>query len=202
VHDLLIIRHGESEWNLEHRWQGWLDSPLTELGERQARHRAESLAESRFAPAVVFSSDLGRARRTAEIIAERLTAPTATDKGFRERCGGDWEGCTIAEIEARWPEQLAAMRAGDRSLPPGTEEDGVVFARFDAALARAVDAGVPCLVVTHGGALRLVATRAGVPVEALIPNLCGYWFRYDGDGLTHPEPIAPLDVPTELPATE
>jgi hypothetical protein len=58
------------------------------------------------------------------------------------------------------------------------------------------------VVVTHGGALRLIATRAGVPVEALIPNLCGYWFRRDGDGLAEPEPIAPLDLPTELPATE
>jgi probable phosphoglycerate mutase len=202
VHDLLIIRHGESEWNLERRWQGWLDAPLTELGERQARHRAESLAELGFAPAVVFSSDLGRARRTAEIIGERLSAPLATDAGFRERSGGAWEGFTVKEIEARWPEQYAAWRAGDRSLPPGSEGDATLFARFDAALARAVDAGGPTVIVTHGGALRLIATRAGVPVEALIPNLCGYWFRYDGAGLTDPEPIAPLDVPTELPATE
>jgi hypothetical protein len=65
-----------------------------------------------------------------------------------------------------------------------------------------VAAGVPSVIVTHGGALRLVATRAGVPVEALIPNLCGYWFRHDGSGLTDPEPIAPLHAPTDVPATE
>jgi probable phosphoglycerate mutase len=202
VRDLLIIRHGESEWNLARRWQGWRDAPLTELGERQARHRAESLAESRFAPAVVFTSDLGRARRTAEIIAERLGAPVQVDEGFRERSGGDFEGHTSEEIDVLWPGMREAWRRGDIHCPPGGETDDVVFDRFDAALARTVGADRPCIVVTHGGALRLIATRAGVPVEALIPNLSGYWFAYDGDGLTDPHAVAPLDVPTELPATE
>jgi broad specificity phosphatase PhoE len=195
VPDLLIIRHGESEWNLERRWQGWLDSQLTRLGLEQARHRAAGLA-------CVHSSDLGRARRTAEIIADALATPVRFDDGFRERSGGDFEGCTAEEIDERWPGVRDAWRRGEISCPPGGEDDDTVFARFDAALARAVEAGVPSVIVTHGGALRLVATRAGVPVEKLIPNLCGYWFRYDGDGLTHPEPIAPLDVPTKLPATE
>jgi broad specificity phosphatase PhoE len=202
VPDLLIIRHGESEWNLERRWQGWLDSQLTRLGLEQARHRAAGLASNGFAPVCVHSSDLGRARRTAEIIADALATPVRFDDGFRERSGGDFEGCTADEIDERWPGVRDAWRRGEISCPPGGEDDDTVFARFDAALARAVEAGVPSVIVTHGGALRLVATRAGVPVEKLIPNLCGYWFRYDGDGLTHPEPIAPLDVPTKLPATE
>ncbi len=202
MHDLLIIRHGESEWNLERRWQGWLDSELTSLGLEQARHRAAGLASNGFAPVCVHSSDLGRARRTAEIIADALAAPVRLDDGFRERSGGDFEGCTAEEIDERWPGVRDAWRRGEISCPPGGEDDDMVFARFDAALVRAVEAGVPSVIVTHGGALRLVATRAGVPVEALIPNLCGYWFRCDGDGLTHPDRIAPLDVPTKLPATE
>jgi broad specificity phosphatase PhoE len=202
VGDLLIIRHGESEWNHERRWQGWLDSRLTGLGVEQARHRAAALAGDGFAPVSVHSSDLGRARQTAEIIADALSVPVRLDGGFRERSGGDFEGCTAAEIDERWPGVRDAWRRGEISHPPGGEDDDMVLARFDAATARVIRSGVPAVIVTHGGALRLIATRAGVPVEALIPNLGGYWFRHNGAGLTDPEPITPVDVPTELPATE
>ena len=153
-------------------------------------------------PGVVLSSDLGRARRTAEIIAGRLEAPVRADAGFRERCGGAWEGSTIEEIEARWPEQLVAWRGGDRSLPPGGEDDDVVLARFDAALATALAEPRPVAIVTHGGALRLVATRAGVDVHALIPNLGGYWFAVDAGSLARPRPLDPLPEATDLPTAE
>lgn len=199
--DLLIIRHGQSEWNLEKRWQGWKDAPLTALGVQQARERTSTLVESGFRPVVVHSSDLGRARQTAAIIAEALGVTVRIDEGFRERSGGEWEGHTAEELRARFPEQYAAWRAGDRSLPPGSEQDDHVFDRFAAALERSRD-GLPGIVVTHGGALRLVATRAGVSIDELIPNLCGYWFTFDGAGLTDPRPIAPLTSTTELPATE
>jgi broad specificity phosphatase PhoE len=202
VHDLLIIRHGQSEWNVERRWQGWKDAPLTELGISQARHRAETLAESGFAPEVVVSSDLGRARLTAEIIAGRLGAPARTDPGFRERCGGDWEGWTVEEIEAQWPAQLAAWRDGDRSLPPGSEDDAVVLARFDAAITAVLSGPRPAVIVTHGGILHLVASRAGVDVHTLIPNLAGFWFETGSGALSRPEPIAPLPEATDLPQAE
>jgi probable phosphoglycerate mutase len=202
VHDLLIIRHGQSEWNLERRWQGWKNAPLTELGVRQARERAATLVESGFSPDAVYSSDHGRARQTAEIIAEALGVGLRLDDGFRERSGGDWEGYTAEEIDELWPGMRDAWRRGEIHCPPGGEVDDVVLARFDAALAKVIGTGVPAVIVTHGGALRLIATRAGVPVEALIPNLCGYWFRHDGSGLTDPEPIAPLHAPTDVPATE
>jgi glucosyl-3-phosphoglycerate phosphatase len=202
VHDLLIIRHGESEWNLARRWQGWKDAPLTELGVQQARERAASLAGSGFQPVVVHSSDLGRARQTAQIIAAALDAPARPDPGFRERSGGDWEGHTAAEIDQLWPGMRDAWRRGEIHCPPGGETDDVVLERFDAAVANVIGSGVPALIVTHGGALRLVATRAGVAIDELMPNLGGYWFAYDGDGLTDPERIAALDVPTDVPATE
>jgi broad specificity phosphatase PhoE len=202
VPDLLIIRHGQSEWNLEHRWQGWLDSPLTARGLAQAHERAATLASDGFGPRRVYSSDLGRARQTAEIIAESLAVPVRIDEGFRERSGGEWEGRATEEIDQHWPGVRDAWRRGEVHGPPGGETDAVVLARFDAALARTHDAGLPAIVVTHGGVLRLVATRAGVSVAALIPNLCGYWFSFDGRTLSDPEPIAPVDVPTELPATE
>src|SRR5262249_11463385 len=130
VRDLLIIRHGESEWNLARRWQGWHDAPLTELGERQARHRAEALADSGLAPAVVFTSGLGRARRTAEIIGARLGAPVRVDEGFRERGGGEFEGHTSEEIDGLWPGVREAWARGDIHCPPGGETDDVVFERF------------------------------------------------------------------------
>jgi glucosyl-3-phosphoglycerate phosphatase len=202
VPDLLIIRHGESEWNREHRWQGWLDAPLTELGVRQAEERAATLAGSGFAPRIVHCSDLGRAHRTARIIAAALDAPCRTDPGFRERSGGEWEGSTGAEIDVRWPGMRDAWRRGEITAPPGGEDDADVYTRFDAAIAAVIAAGVPSLVVTHHGVLRLAATRAGTPVDALIPNLGGYWFTLGPDGLTEPEPLPPLESSTNLPIPE
>src|SRR5262249_31181228 len=153
-------------------------------------------------PVVVHSSDLGRARQTATIIAEALDAPLRLDEGFRERSGGDWEGHTAEEIDQLWPGMRDAWRRGEIHCPPGGETDAVVFERFDAALARTRDAGLPGLVVTHGGVLRLIATRAGVAVDELMPNLGGYWFSLNGQGLADPERIAPLPDATDLPATE
>ncbi len=202
MHDLLIIRHGESEWNLERRWQGWLDAPLTERGVRQAEQRAAAVVRARFEPRVVHCSDLGRAYRTAQIIAATLDVPCRTDPGFRERSGGEWEGSTGAEIDRRWPGMREAWRRGEITSPPGGEDDADVLARFDVAIANVLDGGVPALVVTHHGVLRLAATRAGIPVDALIPNLGGYWFTLDGVTLADPEPIAELDSATELPVVE
>src|SRR4051794_19912161 len=72
---LLLLRHGQSTWNVEHRWQGWLDSPLTTAGEEQAAERGRALARDSFAPRAIFSSDLSRAARTAEIIAAHVESP-------------------------------------------------------------------------------------------------------------------------------
>lgn len=202
MRDVLIIRHGESEWNLERRWQGWLDAPLTELGVRQAEERAAALARARFEPAMVYCSDLGRAHRTAEIIAAALDRGCRTDAGFRERSGGEWEGSTGAEIDRRWPGMREAWGRGEITAPPGGEDDTDVLVRFDAALSNAVTDGVPLLVVTHHGVLRLAASRAGMPVEALIPNLGGYWFGLTGATLTDPEPLVALTGAADVPITE
>ena len=200
--DLLIIRHGESEWNVERRWQGWRDAPLTPTGERQARDRAAALTLTGFAPRLIHASDLGRAHRTALIVSEVLGVECRTDQGFRERSGGEWEGSTAVEIEARWPGMRDAWRRGEITAPPGGEEDHHVIGRFDAALAVAVDHGLPALIVTHHGVLRLAATRAGVPVDALIPNLGGYWFDLVDGLLANPVPLDPFLETAEIPATE
>jgi broad specificity phosphatase PhoE len=188
---LLMLRHGESTWNVEHRWQGWLDAPLTPAGEAQAAVRARTLAHDSFAPRVIYTSDLQRAARTAEIVAAHVEAPVIADPGFRERFGGEWQGHTGAEIDERWPGMRAAWRRGEITAPPGGEEDEEVLERFDAALARALaHAGTGILaIVTHHGMLRIVATRAGVDVHALIPNLGGFWFDVVDGNLTNPEAL-------------
>ena len=197
MQDLLIIRHGESEWNVQKRWQGWLDAPLTAQGLQQARDRADALVRSGFAPAVVHCSDLGRAHTTAEIIADALGVPARPHPGLRERSGGDWEGFTADEIDERWPGQRQAWRDGEITRVPGGENDATVLARFDEAIVGALATGVPALVVTHHGILRLVATRAGADVHALIPNLGGYWFTLDEGRLIAPKPLD--DLPEAKP---
>jgi broad specificity phosphatase PhoE len=178
VQRVLLLRHGQSTWNAEHRWQGWLDAPLTPEGEAQAAARARTLAHDSFAPRVIYCSDLQRAQRTAEIIAAHVESPVIPDTGFRERNGGEWQGHTAAEIEERWPGQRDAWRRGELSAPPGGENDAEVLARFDDALARVLahaGTGIACI-VTHNGMLRAVAARAGADGPFVIPNLGGYWF--------------------------
>src|SRR3954465_6571797 len=133
VQRLLLLRHGQSTWNVEHRWQGWLDPPLTAVGEAQATERARALARDSFAPRVIYASDLQRATRTAEIIAAHVESPVIPDAGFRERNGGEWQGHTGSEIDERWPGMRDAWRRGELSAPPGGENDAEVLARFDDA---------------------------------------------------------------------
>jgi len=194
---VLILRHGESTWNVEQRWQGWEDAPLTPLGEAQALARARQLAEDGLSAVRVFASDLQRARRTAEILASEL-GPTGVvpDPGFRERHGGDWQGCTGTEIDAGWPGLRDAWRRGELASPPGGETDTDVLARFDRALDAAVastGADLVTVVVTHHGLLRLVSTRAGVSITSLIPNLGGRWFTYDVGVLIPGDELPPLE---------
>ena len=201
---VLILRHGESAWNVERRWQGWLDAPLTAAGEAQAAARARMLARDGFRPRVLYCSDLGRAARTAEIVAAHLEAPVLPEEGFRERHGGEWQGCTADEIDRGWPGLRAAWRRGELAAPPGGEHDDQVFARFDHALTSAlahVGSGI-LGVVTHHGILRLVATRSGADVHTVIPNLGGFWFGIRDGQLVDPEPLDVLHEDDLRPAIE
>ena len=155
---LYITRHGQTIWNLERRYQGQGDSPLTEGGERQARLLAGRLDAVPLD--AVYSSDQRRAWRTAEMaIAGRALAVTH-DPAWRERAYGDWEGMTRPEIAERFPEQWRVHRA-DRagSKPPGGESLLEVQQRVLAALAalRERHAHQNVLVVTHGGTLWVLA---------------------------------------------
>src|SRR5258706_7475435 len=130
---VLIVRHGESEWNREHRWQGWEDIVLTENGVAQARARGTDLQGDGHRFAAIYCSDLVRASRTADLIAEMLDHPPAVrESGLRERFGGEWQGSTSREIDERWPGQRAAWRRGELSAPPGGETDSTVRERLHA----------------------------------------------------------------------
>jgi len=177
------LRHGESQWNREGRWQGWEDIALTSTGEAQARARGAELQAAGHDFVGVHTSDLMRAARTAELIAQSLALPGAhREPALRERFGGVWQGKDRDEIIAGWPEERAAWRRGELAAPPGGESDAEVIDRVFGALGR-IDATNPpgsVLVVTHHGVVRLLANRAGIPVTELIPNLGGRWFEYDG----------------------
>ena len=204
MQQVLIVRHGESEWNVERRWQGWIDIPLTAQGEAQAAARARHLAHEGVRPRVVYSSDLLRASRTAEIIAAHLEVPVVTDIGFRELNGGEWQGHTLDEIDEGWPGVRVRWRAGELRSPPGGEEDTAALARFDAGLWRALaHVGTGLLViVTHHGILRIVASRAGADVHTLIPNLGGFWFNVDDGVLRDPISMDTLRDDDERPSIE
>lgn len=169
---VLLVRHGQSEWNALGRWQGQADPPLSELGLLQAAHAAGRVG----AVDAVVASDLERARHTAEIVAELIgVGPVLVDEGFRERHAGEWQGLTKAEIEEAWPGYLA-----DRRRPPAFEPDAGFRERLFAALGR-VRAQVPhgdVLVVAHAGVVFQVEEALGAPWE-LLANLGGRWVETD-----------------------
>jgi broad specificity phosphatase PhoE len=195
LRSLLVIRHGESDWNREGRWQGWEDIALNPVGEAQARARGAELHAAGHKFVAVFTSDLVRAARTAELIAGAIGAPPPSlEPGLRERFGGHWQGLTRDEMIAKWPEERAAWRRGELSAPPGGEDDSVVGDRVFETLATidTVSPPGPVLVVTHHGVVRLLSNRAGVPLTELIPNLGGRWFDLAGATLTAGAALAPL----------
>lgn len=165
-----LWRHGQTRWNAEGRFQGQTDVDLDELGVAQARATAAVLA--RLEPDALASSDLLRARRTAQALAEVTGLPVRLDPGLRETHGGAFQGLTGDEIRARYPEQWAALRAGDPHVrPEGGESRVEVAARMVRAVLRAADAlpdGGLAVLATHGGAARMaVASLIGLPLQQL-----------------------------------
>ena len=194
---LLLVRHGESTWNAESRWQGAADPPLSDLGERQAIAAVPAVAA--LAITALVTSDLVRAQRTAALVAPP-GIEIDLEPAFRERNAGEWTGLTRAEIEERFPGDLAAWRS-----PPGFEQDEPLLARVVPALTALLAADGVVLVVTHGGVIRTVERVLGAPSVA-VPNLGGRWVHSDGAGglalgerdlLIDPDEV-PLTIPEQL----
>lgn len=186
---LLLLRHGQSTWNDQGRWQGQADPPLSALGEEQAAEAASRLACSGSGFAAVASSDLVRARRTASIIAEALDlGPVIVEPGVKEYDVGRWCGLTRAEIDEGWPGMIAAWAGGTLPSTPGGEPRAAFAERMVAGLGRLAGAGVrvggppgDVLVVTHSGVVRTLERLLGVE-HLPIGNLSGRWCRVDGGG--------------------
>jgi glucosyl-3-phosphoglycerate phosphatase len=176
--DILLLRHGQSEWNAVGRWQGMADSPLTELGREQASLTGRLLARADVRFSGLWSSDLSRAAETAAIIGAQLRLPPpVTDQRLREAHAGEWEGMTADEIDVEWPGYLEAHRR-----PPSFETFETVARRAIASLRTVADSrpawrGVP-LVVAHSGLIRTVMRRLGA-IDERVPNLGGTWLTVD-----------------------
>ncbi len=166
---MLLVRHGQSEWNALGRWQGRADPSLTDGGRRQAKKATSHLSGFD----AVVASPLCRAFETATILAESLgIGPVLTDADLMEREAGPWQGRTRAEIEDGWPGFLE-----DGRRPNGYEADSTLLGRARAALDRIaarVD-GSTVLVVTHAGVIYVLEESCGQPVVR-VPNLSGRWF--------------------------
>jgi probable phosphoglycerate mutase len=162
---VIAIRHGETAWNAEMRMQGQLDVPLNDVGLWQAARVAEALADETFD--AVYSSDLARARQTAEPLAAAHRLPVIEDRGLRERCFGVFQGLTFDEVAARWPEGSRRWRQREPDFAPQGAESLVEFSqRCVGAVARlaAAHPGRTIAVVAHGGVMDCLY-RAATRVE-------------------------------------
>ncbi|MEO8396264.1 MAG: histidine phosphatase family protein, partial [Chloroflexota bacterium] len=107
VKRIVFIRPGETDWNKQGRWQGWVSNPLNELGLRQARALAKYVRN--IGMGALYTSDLKRALETADCLAEQLGFEPIPDERLRERSIGQWQGLTQAELRTWYPDDYATM---------------------------------------------------------------------------------------------
>ncbi len=179
---LCLVRHGETAWNAERRLQGHLDIPLNENGERQAESTCDALAPLRFD--AIYSSDLSRARATAEPAARRLGSTPKPLPGLRERHYGVFQGLTYEQARQQHPEAYALFeqRDPDFTFPGGGESLAGFQSRVINTLQAIAQAhrGEQILVVTHGGVLDIVHRQCTgkplhTPRDFEIPNAALNW---------------------------
>jgi broad specificity phosphatase PhoE len=160
---IVLVRHGETDWNRERRYQGHADTPLNEAGRRQAVELADALRDEGLT--AVYTSPLRRAAETGDIVAQRLGLAAEELEALREIDVGDWQGLTVDEVKARFPEQVdVAWRSG---WPNGETHDEL-SARVIPALIGLdrIHMGGHVLGVTHAGPIRVaIAAAAGLSHE-------------------------------------
>jgi len=164
VSTLVLIRHGQSQWNLENRFTGWEDVPLTELGREEAHRAGKLLRESGISFTFAFTSELVRAQETLSIVLAELGAenlPVERDQALNERHYGDLQGLNKAETAKKFgDEQVHIWRRSYDIAPPGGESLKDTAARtlpyFAARIAPQLQAGHNILVAAHGNSLRSI----------------------------------------------
>jgi probable phosphoglycerate mutase len=163
---LIVVRHGETAWNVDTRIQGHLDIPLNATGLWQARQLGDALAGETIS--AIYTSDLLRARKTAQAVADATGAALVDEPGLRERAFGSFQGRTFAEVETEHPEQARRWRQRDPDYAPdGGESLRVLRERVVDTTHRlaARHPGELVLLVTHGGVLDVLyraATRQDI----------------------------------------
>jgi probable phosphoglycerate mutase len=173
---LLFARHGETEWNATGRWQGQTDVPLNERGRAQAEALGAWLRGQRVE--AIASSDLSRARETGEIAGRAIGLTVSyVDAGFRERAYGIFEGLTRDECIALYPAEWERFERDPNHLPEGVETIDHLAERMMAGLRRvaALDERV-WLIVSHGRAIRALASLVSNAVTAPLANGAAYRF--------------------------
>lgn len=183
-----LVRHGETDWNAQRRIQGNLDLPLNATGIAQAQAAARGLGAA--AIELIYSSDLARARQTAQAVAQATGRPLSLCAELRERRYGIFEGLTYDEAQRRFPEVYAKFesRDADFAVPDG-ESLRQLAERVERALRRIArdHPGQTVLVVTHGGVLdiayRLATGRAlDAARDFVIPNAAYNWIDWQAEG--------------------
>jgi len=174
---LLLVRHGQSEWNALGKWQGKADPPLTELGKQQASIAAMKLPDF----SLLACSNLQRASLTAEIFAESTgwdKTKIITEPSVQERDAGGFSGLTRTEIDKKFPGYL-----NNNIWPEDWESDQILVKRLRKGLANIIskssNAGT-IVVVTHGGCIYALEGLCGEPYRR-ISNLGGRWFEIEDD---------------------
>ncbi|HZT43644.1 MAG TPA: 2,3-diphosphoglycerate-dependent phosphoglycerate mutase [Chthonomonadaceae bacterium] len=183
---LILLRHGQSQWNLENRFTGWVDVPLTEVGMKEAEEAGKKIELAGIHLDEAFTSVLTRAIQTLEIClraAEQTGIPTTYDQALNERHYGDLQGLNKAETAEKFgAEQVHLWRRSYDVAPPNGESLKDTAARtlpyFEAHIIPAVQAGKNVLVCAHGNSLRSIVMRL--------------------DSLT-PEQIVAVEIPTGVP---
>ncbi|WP_182874342.1 bifunctional RNase H/acid phosphatase [Microbispora sp. H10670] len=167
---LLLLRHGQTPLSIEKRFSGLGDPELTPTGLAQAEAAAARLARGPRRVEVIVTSPLARARQTAEAVASRTGSAVLVDEDLRETDFGAWEGYTFAEIQRRWPDELAAWLADPEVAPPGGESFASTARRVEEARERIVKAheSRSVVVVSHVTPIKtLIRFALGAPPEAL-----------------------------------
>ncbi|HHY07427.1 MAG TPA: histidine phosphatase family protein [Corynebacteriales bacterium] len=168
---LILLRHGETQYNIERRMQGQLDIELTENGKEQARKVAPVIAAQK--PFAIYSSDSSRAAVTARAVGELAGVEVQLDKRLRETDMGEWAGLPHTEVEEGWPGQRLKWRATPTYAPPGGE-NRIELAERVAELVRELipkhpewgEDDRPLLLVSHGGTIcALAAALLDFPLQ-------------------------------------
>lgn len=176
---ILLVRHGQTDWNRDRRVQGWTDVPLNEEGRRQARALAASLDGRVFD--AVYSSDLSRALETARIVAAAQQVPVTPLAGLREKHFGTWEGLTDTEVLSRFPDAHATGWGDGESTDEMAERVVATVEKISAE-----HPGGEVLVVTHGGPIRALLRHCGAEDGSVgncatvgLASRDGVWLRVD-----------------------